>query len=521
MYKPTSSLLLSVSKEMFYTMIDGSLSSIPASNMRESTRQRVLSNCTFESTIELLSGRYSAVESLIFDSCVFEESINISMLNEITFQNCLLKQNVNVTGGKRLFTVNNCTFDIGISIVIPSHSEDFPFQNNLVHGDVFIASNFTRGISMIGNDIKGKLEFQECTVSHSMTIKGGNKGTIKINKSTFSSATICDLHSELLTLHNSRFHSGLLIVQTIDQIVRLENISGSEIMYCNATAKDTFQANLEGATNLFIDDANIGGLHLSGRSEKTSYIKVRKCNVEVVSLMDVKNDGILEFNNIDVWKEFMIFSSDLKKTDFINCRINKAKMIFINSKVSEIFAAETDFPKQVFDNEKKNYFQAQLAFGQINKAMNLMGDSVKAAEYQSREIYAHYRQLRWLRKSIYFLNLTKLSLWLNYISNDFGRSWGRAVLFSFGLGVIFFYFMTVSTTAFRIAFPITVDWNLVPAYFRFMNPLRFFETEKIYEPLGKGVGLAPRSYIIDFFARVTIAYGFYQVIQAFRRLGKS
>ena len=115
----------------------------------------------------------------------------------------------------------------------------------------------------------------------------------------------------------------------------------------------------------------------------------------------------------------------------------------------------------------------------------------------------------------------KISLWLNSISNDFGRNWIRGAIFSFGVGLLFFCCLLVSTNSYKWGLPI-FEKGLLPAYLKFMNPLRFYELETIFNNTPKQgiIKLTGLSYLSDFAGRIFIAYGYYQTIQAFRRFGR-
>ncbi|MDO6433040.1 hypothetical protein Q4E93_20700 [Flavitalea sp. BT771] len=110
---------------------------------------------------------------------------------------------------------------------------------------------------------------------------------------------------------------------------------------------------------------------------------------------------------------------------------------------------------------------------------------------------------------------------MNKWSNDFGRSWIRGVIFSFGTGLLFYNVLLFSSTEFpREVSPL--DTRLIASFLKFMNPLRFYETEFLFRPCNNNsyLTLSPISYFIDFVSRIIIAYGFYQTIQAFRRFGR-
>jgi hypothetical protein len=213
---------------------------------------------------------------------------------------------------------------------------------------------------------------------------------------------------------------------------------------------------------------------------------------------------------------------NLGRTNFILCEFSKAKFIFASSKMTEIFIADTDFPRICYYRDKVNHIQAQLAFGQISTAFQRQGDTVRALEYQSREIDAHYETLRFLDDGSMIFSFTKLSLWLNKWSNDFGRNWARGILFSFSFGLVFFCLLVLSSKEYHLIFGFHYDNRIISSYLKFMNPLRFFETENLFKVNSDKayLTLTPFSYLLDFFSRIIITYGFYQTIQAFRRYGR-
>jgi hypothetical protein len=210
-------------------------------------------------------------------------------------------------------------------------------------------------------------------------------------------------------------------------------------------------------------------------------------------------------------------SSNLGKTDFIYCDFSKALLEFENCKITEAFFSETEFPKKVIVNGRRNYGQAQLIFGQLATAFQKQGDNIRALEYGSRELEAHYKTLKWLSPNFF----QKLNLWLNDISNNFGRNWIRGGVFSFCVGFLFFCLLLIATDKYSWGLP-SFNFDLLPAYLKFMNPLRFFELEQLFKntPMEEAIKLNGLSYLADFGGRIFVAYGYYQTIQAFRRFGR-
>lgn len=246
--------------------------------------------------------------------------------------------------------------------------------------------------------------------------------------------------------------------------------------------------------------------------KKDSLLSIEKVTFKHLLFRKVFNYGQISLKELKISKDAKVslLSSNLGKTDFINCRFSGAILEFENSKIVECFLSESDFPENILINGAKNYAQAQLAFGQLTTAFQKQGDTIRALEYQAREVEAHF----WGITPWHSDPLTKFNLGLNWLSNDFGRNWLRGVFFSFSVGVIFFVLILMSSCAF-FCIP-KIQENLVSTFLMFMNPLRFIDLERLFSELK----LNNWSYLWDFLGRIAVAYGYYQTIQAFRRFGR-
>jgi hypothetical protein len=329
-----------------------------------------------------------------------------------------------------------------------------------------------------------------------------------------------------LILNKVEIGSVLVIQNSSFEKISLDDISGikRQLQIQNTSISNGVHFVMDQLRLLRISVCSIGELKFSEENQDENNYVVEKSEVNKLIFENVLNKGLISLRelNRNIGGDISIISSDLGKTDFILCNFNSAKFEFENSKLANLFLAETDFPKRVVLNNKLNFSQAQLAFGQLRTAFQNQGDSVREMEYHSREIEAHYKRLSFYDKGSNKIGFTKISLWLNKLSNDFGRSWQKGLMFSICSGIIFFYLLVVSSKEYKIAFPINFDGRLFPAFLRFMNPLRFFELEAIFKfnqdkPF---LSLVGRSYLFDFLGRIFVAYGFYQTIQAFRRFGR-
>jgi len=109
-------------------------------------------------------------------------------------------------------------------------------------------------------------------------------------------------------------------------------------------------------------------------------------------------------------------------------------------------------------------------------------------------------------------------LFLNWISNSFGRAPFQSAIFTLLVGAIFFYLNITQTEKYDMA--LNWEWEIVcteiPNYVRFILPthsLQYMEDPKFYEKYA----VTNWYYLWDMLGRIFIGFGIYQTIQAFRK----
>lgn len=308
--------------------------------------------------------------------------------------------------------------------------------------------------------------------------------------------------------------------------MKIETILGNhpKLVVKNKSHFESLNIPLEQLSKINIEESNVDKLLITGVFKSEKILNFQKVNISELSFENVQNEAGITLTQIGLSPGGLlsIKASNLGRTDFINCDFDNAVLDFENSKLTNVFLAETKFPKKVTTNGKINFLQAQLAFGQLNNACQGQGDTIQSLEFQSREIEAHYHVLKANIKKFPFLTWDLINLWLNKQSNDFGRSWGKGILFTFIVGIIFFYFLIISTNQYTFGLHFNFTWDLIQPFFKFMNPIRFFDLSDLFKNKQNYIWLTVTnvSYFIDFFGRILIAYGYYQTIQAFRRFGR-
>ena len=484
-------------------------------DVRSSTPANAMTfiDCDFKK--RLVISQMSGFKEIRFEGCVFEAEVFFEYLQtEISFENCRFKEVLTFNGAEQDLTLAAFRFDKKLRIRGPYHGclKLVGINNEIPQGDEEMGGlSFHRGTCE-------KFELKDCRLSW-IVFEGlwDFKRNVHIDNCVATSVIMTNVYIGNW-LMVSRSEIKKFIINTLTSDHRYIEFSAS----CSI---QSLSIALHEVDRLVISDCLVHNLRLWGTNGKTGVLEVKKSTFMVLKFDEVFNEGRAAFRGVvcKLGGQIAILSSTLGKCNFIDCDFSAATMEFENSNVTELFLSETDFPEFVTSDGIINYTQARMAFGQLHTAFEKQGDTVRALEYQSREIEAHYYSLPFFWNDLPpIIHVTKLNLWLNKWSNNFGRNWMRGVVFSFAIGLACFYGLVISSKEYHIGWGLAINWQLVSSYFRFMNPLRFFELEALFrQNNGQSyLTLTPASYVIDFFGRIGIAYGFYQTIQAFRRFGR-
>jgi len=471
------------------------------------------------------------IQSLVFDDCIFNQQVDLGDYEQagaVRFYNCIFNNIVKIQLSNSSLS-RDCIFNSDLIIQLKQGSvaeiSDYNVKGKLqVYGPTGFGTSQQK---LFLKDINRNQEIKDQKVEI-----GGEFGDIIVegvfgNIMEFRNDTTVHREFAVERTHISSLIIGRLVLNTEMAVAscKIQNLQIGNTIGARRGLKisDSFIEKIELQMNvllrLSILESSINNLMLVDVNTDDSILSIEKTTISNLRFERMFNKGLITIKELNIPANGIVSfkSSNLGKADFIYCDFSKATLEFENSKITESFFSETEFPKKVLVNGRRNYGQAQLAFGQLATAFQKQGDSIRALEYNSRELEAHYKNIR-LFSSHFF---QKINLWLNAISNNFGRNWFLGIVFSFGIGLLFFCLLLISTDKYGWGFP-HFDFKLMPAYLKFMNPLRFFELEALFNntPQEGVIKLGGRSYLADFFGRVFVAYGYYQTIQAFRRFGR-
>lgn len=485
-------------------------------NPNYAKRHVIIKDCNFENQCTIQS--YFHITGLNIDGCHFKDMFHLVAIPEIDVE------------------INTCVFNDNL-FLNSTNNKRISISNIKAHGDINFSGDFKSQVWLseienkkINTEVKAELGFLKAMINFlSITeLKGAD---ISLTSCTLEGVMLNQIKAESLIIRNSQITSWIFLHSAL---LKKIDIFGSrklaseikELRIAEQCQIEQVIIDLESLDYTKISDSEFNYLFLTGRNNDTSVFEIGNATFKTLNFADLYNKGTIAINELtpkDSPGEIIINSSNLGRTEFIHCHFSNEKLRFNNSRITEIFISDSDFPKLVYKDNKNepDPIQAKLAFGQLHTALSNQGDTVRALEYQSREIAAHYQTLRWFSLRRPWFNFTKFNLWLNWISNDFGRDWVRGIFFTFGVGLLFFVLLLISTDRYQFGIP-TIDWDLLPCFLKFMNPLRFFDFDLLFKSDAKfsTMQFIPGSYLWDFLGRIFLAYGFYQTIQAFRRYGR-
>jgi hypothetical protein len=461
----------------------------------------VFENCIFEKTL-FFKGEVDEIEFL---NCGFEDELTL----EAKLKSLVLKgdthesNNIDILSSIRKIQIDNVKLN-RLKLYFSTEIFSSSLKKITVIEDVYLKGEVSRTISfdqLICRNIissvfvpkESAIEFAKLTCYNAFSFeKGLAIDCLKIS------------HSKIKKFSNNNVVFGKL---------KLFDFSVDELKIIATGIRESLSARFCNA---------IESLRLEGIQNENVTFEILDSSIGKLSFEEYENNGELKISNIKFMEdaEFMIEPS---------CRIGKYKFYEIDFTKVKFHIAETDFlngeiincdfPETILKTSgKKSYSHSKFFFGQLCVLFQRQGDSVRSYEYQAREVDSYYHLL--IEQKGKFLE--KLTLTFNKYSNDFGRDWGRSILFSVAVGLLFFSLLVPSTQQYNIGFSGEETIRLIPPFLKFMNPLRHFETMELFKNIegGNAIVLSNWSYLWDFLGRIFVAYGYYQTIQAFRKYGR-
>lgn len=434
------------------------------------------------------------------------------------------------------YSQNNPSFDKPLRINYYEFKSKVKIENKIDFYLIF--SNCIFEDTLIFNNVifNLRLHINNCTFKNYLTIGGE---TTAYNSTLRIMACTGDI-----TIHQGEFKFCEIYMMAGSKI----NIFGGNFQ--NLTIKGVFPTQLD---YLKINSMNVtGNVNISGPNltldklyirEHSSELKITILNV-MIRFIEINNfrtetglklinltpsgnsstfnliDSILgksEFQNFN----FSLFHNiEIKNTNLSDCSFVNTTLSFkINSNEPELKFYRTSIKKYLFnlliyplviDSKKFELYSGRRdIYNQIKHVLNKSGDTVLEQEAHVYEMLSLNKTLSWRHHWI-----TKLILYLSYITSNFGQSLSRPFAFliivHFILILLFLLTGNIENTEFTFNPFENLKSNkvVISKYFASISPIRKFEDYKSYGIDG---------IILDLLMRVSGSFMLYNMIRASRR----
>ncbi|MBD2700177.1 hypothetical protein IC229_05990 [Spirosoma sp. BT702] len=461
-----------------------------------------------------LDGNIITSDFLSIWNCLFREGITffgIKLKQHISISNSTFEGQFSIPDGvfNGTFSTSYCKFNDGFVIAGGTFDGKFFISHSVfkkhaeITGGTFIENFYISDSSFANLLISGGaynkvFSLQNIRVADSFQIEGGIfKDYISVADSFINILGIRNLKEKtLISIPNSVIINSLHIKHTIfkDSFIRIY----TEV---NELA--------------FIDVLNFGTILFTGCTFK-NYLHTFNSSTE-----EIVDDKISK-------PSLKIINSDIGKTTFINCDLSSFDLDFNSSKITEVFVTGTRMPRKITTElalNHLNYHQHQLGYSQIKKIYEARGDKVEANRYYAKEMQAYQQTLSWSNWDDFW---EKLNLGLSKISTNYGQSWQRGLGMTLFVGAVFYTFYCWSLGF----WPALLDEksferfsSLCTYYLEFLNPIHKadYVAEQLLSDdlLIEKVKVPGWARFWEGISRIFIAYFGYQLVQAFRKHGKS
>lgn len=148
----------------------------------------------------------------------------------------------------------------------------------------------------------------------------------------------------------------------------------------------------------------------------------------------------------------------------------------------------------------------------IKDTFHKEGNQIESLKYYRNEMIIYEKEINRTKSENYIEE--KISLFLNKISNRFGTSWVQGLKFTIFVTVIFYIlFLLVLQDELKFEFSWLAISQTIKHFIEFLNIAKWN-----IEPFD--IKNYNWGYVFLFLGRIFIGYGYYQIIQAFRKYGK-
>lgn len=244
---------------------------------------------------------------------------------------------------------------------------------------------------------------------------------------------------------------------------------------------------------------------------KDSILSINNCEINQGIIQHFINQGTLLFNNIKclsdksvlVIKDCLLGKAQINNTDFTTFK----KVIFSSSNILELvpvniqWCNDSKLESKDIPSLKENYRQLKI--------VATKNDDLEAKLFFHRLEMKTLMQLHKLNKTKYN---DRIILKTNYLSNDFGLSWTKALYWLIGVSIVCYSIIKILIG--EVYFNPSLIPDEIGKYLIFINPIHQFDKVFNLNPLTQNTNGA---LIFDGISKIFGAYIIYQFVASFRK----
>lgn len=362
-----------------------------------------------------------------------------------------------------------------------------------------------------------RIDFEEGDFEHVSFYRSSFYGLVYLNDMYYVNTKPRSLKIKDLSFHSSNFEKDVTIHISKIESFNCSNCNFKEVFNLNNFSKEKLVSEM---VSIGFNGINQGSIiieqiyaHIVLAGINLGNIYFKDLDIYIISILDYQNNGSLTFSNIKSGDYFIIQNTISGKMNFLNSDINLFNEIIIaNSNIDG--ANFNKYPIKILSQSKspilgygidKRFLRIsnlKNVYNQLKKIAKTKGDIDTANRYESLE----HKQLLLSKK----VGFDSVLLFLNYISNENGRSWFRGVFFTLTIGLIFFiiYLKTIG-----------IEFYFNQCYQDYVIFITSFPKLELKEYSNLNEGW--KTQLVVWLSRIFISYGIYQTISAFRKYGKT
>lgn len=431
----------------------------------------------------------STHESINFFKCKFSKLIILTQLRSLTISHCDFEE-IAIKKDIQNINISNINSDKAVIRASKISVEDIHLNSCKLDKIIF---------GQTGDVVFDKLYCFELNIN-SLALFGTIK-KVFLNKGN---------QIEGLTLNGDFKDIEIVNKGLLDEKLALNKIE--DLYYINRSEKNRLQIQNSSITNLYSI-----GQHIDAYIELTEVICKKATFID-----DFGQNGRVKIKTCNELSTISFISTNIANFEIFNSNLSKTIFISNQSIIEKIRWQSVEWPEDLelyrnseIDKEINDSFcRETLRILKLNA--QTQQDTINYIKFHSLELQAYRLQI----KTKKWYDGDRILLFLNTISNNHGLSWERGILFSLGIGALFFipnlFLLNSPYWEFRWS-----NWSdfwrvtgtTIKLFSQSLYAAHSFDYLNDYNP--KGI-----VFLFDLVGRIFLTYGYYQTIVAFRKFGK-